>query len=179
MLWSMFAREFSQAARDIARTVSNANLEGGSVPSDERRPSMRLAIEDVSKATSDTSKQEKNKALLTKMIVIYAIDVFLLLVVVASIFKAVITGESSFGSDHDVKTRVLVFICAIGPFGVTLETLALYIHYKELRGMELTEAQKAVSERVFDVSFEETRQPNLKHTNSPLLSLRSHPGHSL
>ena len=164
MLWNMFAREFSQAARDIARTVSNANLEsGGSAPSDERRPSMRLAIQDLSKATSDTSKQERKKTLLIKMAFVFAVDVVLLVVIFASILKAVINGESSFGSDHGVTTRVVIFICGMGPFGVTLEALACYIRYKELRGIELTEAQKSVSESVFDVSFEGTRAADSQH----------------
>ncbi|GMI33014.1 hypothetical protein TeGR_g7703 [Tetraparma gracilis] len=150
MLWSLFAREFSQQARAIARTVSNApNLDVGSAPSDPRRPSMRLAIEDVSKATSDTKKKEKMDALLTKMKVIYAIDVFLYLVVLATNIKAVVTNETFFGSNQNIIMRLLLFILGMG-MGVTLETLALYIHYKELNGMGLTDAQKAVSERVFD-----------------------------
>jgi len=163
MLWSLFAREFSQAARDIVRTVSNANLEGGSAPSDERRPSMRLAIQDVSKATSDTSKQDRMKTLLTRMKVVFAIDLFLFLSVVSTVFKYVITGESYYGSDHGEITRVVIFISGMGVCGVTLETLALYIRYKELRGIELTEAQKSVSESVFDVSFEGTRAADSQH----------------
>ena len=162
MLWSLFAREFSQQARNIAQTVSNPNLGGGSARSDPRRPSMRLAIKDVTISTSDTSKQERMDALLTKMKVIYAIDVLLYLVTVAVVIKALVTNETYFGSDQGVIMRLLLFILGMG-VGVTLETLALYIHYKELFGMELTDAQKAVSERVFDVSSTGTRQPNLKH----------------
>jgi hypothetical protein len=156
MLWSLFAREFSQQARAIARTVSNAPVPlggGPSAPADSRRPSMRLAVEDVSKATSDTSKQAKMGALKTKMKAIFAIDVFLLLVVVTAVFKMLFTGRSNFsaitGTEHGPVTRLVLFNVGMG-LGVTLEMLALYIHYKEPRGTELTDAQKAVSERVFD-----------------------------
>ena len=160
MLWSLFAREFSQQARNIAKTVSNApNLGDESAPSDPRRPSMRLAIEDVSKATSDTSKQKRMNALLTKMKVIYAIDVFLYLVVLVAFIKAVVTGETSLGY-FTVVGRLVIFFLGMG-LGVALETLALYVRYKELRGMELTDAQKAASERVFDVRSTATRRPNL------------------
>ena len=167
MLWSLFAREFFQQARNIAKTLSNApNLGDESAPSDPRRPSMRLAIEDVSKATSDTSKQKRMNALLTKMKVIYAIDVFLYLVVLVAVIKAVVTGETSFGSDlgsdNIVVGRLGIFFLGMG-LGVTLETLALYVRYKELHGMELTDAQKAASERVFDVRSTATRRPNLEH----------------
>ena len=162
MLWSLFAREFSQQARNIAKTVSNAqNLGDESAPSDPRRPSMRLAIEDVSKATSDTSKQKRMNALLTKMKVIYAIDVFLYLVVLVAFIKAVVTGETSLGY-FTVVGRLVIFFLGMG-LGVALETLALYVRYKELRGMELTDAQKAASERVFDVRSTAIRRPNLKH----------------
>lgn len=179
MLWSLFAREFSQQARAIARTVSNApNLDVGSAPSDPRRPSMRLAIEDVSKATSDTKKKEKMDALLTKMKVIYAIDVVLYLVVLATNIKAVVTNETFFGSNQNIVMRLLLFILGMG-MGVTLETLALYIHYKELNGMGLTDAQKAVSERVFDVRSPGTPS-RTSNTNSPCARfLLSNTGHSL
>ena len=191
MLWSLFAREFSQQARNIAKTVSNApNLGDESAPSDPRRPSMRLAIEDVSKATSDPFKQKRKNALLTKMYVIYAIDVFFYLVVLVAVTKAVVTGEWAFSSDSNnddpegynddddpegsennsvhvplkelyiVLRRLGIFFFGMG-LGVTLEALALYVHYKELRGMELTDAQKAASERVFDVRSTATRRPNL------------------
>ncbi|GMI52659.1 hypothetical protein ScalyP_jg293, partial [Parmales sp. scaly parma] len=75
---------------------------------------MRLAIKDVSKATSDTSKQERMDALLTKMKVIYAIDVFLYLVVVVAVIKALVTGETFFGSDHGVIMRLLLFTLGMG-----------------------------------------------------------------
>lgn len=114
---------------------------------------MRLAIEDVSKATSDTSKQAKMGALKKKMTIVYAIDVFLYIVVVAAVFKMLFTGESTFsvitGTPHGTETRLVLFIFGMG-LGVTLEALALYIHFKELKGIALTDAQKAVSESVFD-----------------------------
>lgn len=200
MLWSLFAREFSQKARAIARTVSNApaSLGGGtSAPSDPRRPSMRLAIEDVSAATTDTSKKEKMGALLLQMKVIYAIDVCLYLFVFAAVIKALVRGETMFGSDHDAVARLLLFILGLG-MGITLETLALYgelhqpqshkvapsysrlslspppsrryIHYKELSRMELTDSQKAVSEAVFDVRSTTTHNPFI---TKPTLTLAS------
>jgi hypothetical protein len=123
---------------------------------------MRLAIDDVTKATSDTNKNERMGALLTKMKVIFAIDVFLYLVAFSAVFKVLVTGESYFGSDHGVITRLILFILGFG-FGLSLEALALYIHYKELSGVKLTDAEKAVSEGVFDVRSARTLQSNLKH----------------
>ncbi|GMI27635.1 hypothetical protein TeGR_g11036 [Tetraparma gracilis] len=157
MLWSLFAREFASKARAIARSISDAPAPPGGSPSapsapaatDPRRPSMKLAIEDVSKATSDAGKRAKMAALKFWMGVVLAVDTALFLVVVAAVVKVPLTGESYFGTNHGLITRVLLPVFFLG-FGLTLEALALFVHFKELVGSKLTEAQMAVSERVFD-----------------------------
>jgi len=152
MLWTMFASEFAVSASRIARTVSHAPaLLHAGVPGPvgaPRRPSMLNAIEDISKATGDAGKKKRMDALHKKMAFVWSVDLLLFLVVLAAVIKVPITRESYFG-EHGTISSFVVFFVGLS-MGLGLEAVALYIHFKELNGLELTEAQKKLSKHVLD-----------------------------
>lgn len=160
MLWSLFAPEFSAQAQRIAGAVSRPALKvsdasdanpGSDIPNsnaaDQRRPSMLLAMEDISKATSDPEKKKQMDSLRFKMRILYSLDVLFFLIVLVAVVGVPIKGESYFGK-HGIEFSMVVMV--FGLSFCSIEAVALWIHFRELMGWELTEAQKDISEKVLD-----------------------------
>ena len=119
----------------VAGTDQRAN------DTDRRRSSMRKAIDDISSLTESAEKKKSFKGIRFQMKVLFGLDVFFFAMVLLFIIK-MLTLSIVLG---------LGFLCL---FGLLPEAVALYIHFLELRGIELTKVQVETAGIVDDVHFD-------------------------
>jgi len=169
MLWFFFADEFGKAATKIKSTVSGAAqasesalAAGQTAPAPDertqggnRRPSMLAASNLVNTISTDESKEKARKSLKFKMLFVWGIDFLLFLPVLFSVFQVLHNGKwyltnfAIFIGELTTIGRIGVVLFLLS-LGVNLEILRLFIHFKEVNGWPLTDAQKRLSERVLD-----------------------------
>jgi len=142
MFWSLLAGHLTQKAAVLkAQTLNLQNPQTQS--STERRPSMSDALKATNQVTAP-EKQEAVSALKSTMKKLFVLDVVLYFLAVVPIVSLFFSGGVKLG----------LGCCLLCGFGFLPEFVALVVHFKELEGWTLSEAEEKAARIFDDINFD-------------------------